>query len=203
MSAELGHLSGDVPREFIGMARVFRQTVHVENEKMCSFLLNTMQPIIERLERKPSLRPEHLSLIRQAWDSMPQQFRLSSEFTGNHKHFRFNEARVFAAQWEKAGDELWNSSEPGIMLQLNVLDWRSGNLESFILPRALIGLHALGRWFERTGSSDTDSLLQDLRPLIGAEHNVKRVPCERGTWIGEPVSIERDNVVRIKTFVAL
>jgi hypothetical protein len=202
MDAITSHLSGEVPREFTGLARLFRQTVHAENERMCEYLLDRVQPIIERLDRKPSLRPDHLLLIRNAWDTMPQQFRLSNEFTGNHKHFRFNEARIFAAKWEKA-DELWSSPEPGILLQLNVLSWRGGDLEHFLMPLALVGLHALGRWFERTGSDDTDSLLHDLKPLIYAEHDAKRVPCGSGTWIGESVSIDRDRVLRIKTFVEL
>jgi hypothetical protein len=169
---------------------------------MAEFLIHATKPIRARLDRKPSLRPDHFELLRQAWDSMPQKYRLANEATGNHKHFRFNEARLFPADVVK---ETW--SEQGVAIQLNVLNWRSGELQHHVQPLVLVSLHALGRWFERSGSNDADRLLLDLKPLIYADQKAKRVPCGSGTWIAELVTADRDgtsdHVLRIKTFIEL
>ena len=53
------------------------------------------------------------------------------------------------------------------------------------MARGFVSMHALGRWFERTGHRDHERLLADLAVLAAAGDDDDRVATpEGGYWLG-------------------
>jgi hypothetical protein len=81
-----------------------------------------------------------------------------------------------------------DATEPGVAIARCSMAMQSerGLVEAW-MPRAIVTLHALGRWFERTDWGDHDRLLADLAVLglapDGGED--ERVPTpDGGCWLG-------------------
>jgi hypothetical protein len=54
-------------------------------------------------------------------------------------------------------------------------------------PVAKVSMHALGRFFERSGMRDHDALVAALAGLVGASAEMERVPAAGGVWLGDVV----------------
>jgi hypothetical protein len=54
-------------------------------------------------------------------------------------------------------------------------------------------LHALGRWFERSGLRDHSALVRDLSVLAETDESAERVQTRDGFWLGAVVEALNDH----------
>jgi hypothetical protein len=66
---------------------------------------------------------------------------------------------------------------------------------------ALIGMHALARWYQRSFHDDEATLLNDLGGLIRADVSSKRVDCLHGWWVCKDIIGPDDQMLmRVTTY---
>jgi hypothetical protein len=57
------------------------------------------------------------------------------------------------------------------------------------VPIASISMHALARWFERSGFRQQEALIAALATLVDAPAEVEQVTTERGYWLGGVIDV--------------
>jgi hypothetical protein len=173
-----------VGAEFLGLARVFRQTVVAADAELNAALRPIVVPLMRRLERKTSLRPDTAIDTARVWEGMTagQRFRLG--FTANANDGRsltIDEVRVSSISFR---DNSWDdpSWEPGVSITKVSLT-ADGQLKLQVTPLVVTSLHSLGRYIERSGNRDHDLLVADLLPLLQATRD-ERIAAGPGAWLG-------------------
>jgi hypothetical protein len=187
-----------VPPEFRGLARVFLQEVAAVDADAIAAIAAVNAMLRRRLTKNPHLRREQVREIRQAWErTVPTAFLFERQFSGDHRRLLIAELRISATGWH---DDKWEHSTPeqGLSLCALSIDTRMARLFQ-TTPRASVSMHALGRWFQRTGSRDHDQLVRDLRALATfaaadapplADEDAKTevtIACPTGKWVGKNV----------------
>jgi hypothetical protein len=185
--------SSRVPAEFTGAARVFRTAVQAEDRVVDRALNVIARPLKERLRRHPKLRPEQpMGVLRQWAQSVPTGFLLG------HPHvvclrteFAITEHRI-SSSW-LYNDE-WNNDERerGLSVCRFVFAVRRGKLTLRWTPVACVSLHAMGRWFERSGLREHEALTAALAVLVETDESLERVNTRDGFWLGGVVEAMND-----------
>jgi hypothetical protein len=175
-----------VPPEYTGRARVFRDRVREADEVMDRVLASIAAPLNARLKRHPRLRHELIAAaVKLYYGLVPAVYRLGTvEVTPSRDDFAVREVRV-TATWMHS--PMWAGAdpiEPGVALCNFAFAMRGRKMTETWTPIALISLHALSRWFERTRCVEHGMLLRDLTTLIGAGVDGDRVPTPDGCWRG-------------------
>ena len=144
--------SSHVGAEFIGLARVFRNVVQAEDHAVDRALNAIAAPLRERLRHHPKLRPEQpMGALRQWAETVPTVFLIGRPRVACVRtEFAICEHRISSSWLYK--DE-WNNDEQerGLSVCTFVFAVRKGKLTMRWTPVACVSLHALGRWFERSG----------------------------------------------------
>jgi hypothetical protein len=182
-----------LPAEYRGLARIFRAEVKSTDSKFNAVLSAIMKPLQGRLKRHPKLRIEQIAGAERVYRAMvPQAFRIGEiEVNRDRAAFSISEVRLTAtwlriAAWE---DE---DSEPGLAIARFRLELANGKLRSRCMPSALVSLHSLGRWFERSGIRDHAALTHDLAVLaeVGDDADDRvATPDSDGAWVGAVINI--------------
>jgi hypothetical protein len=193
-----------VPSEYLGQARQFRNQVIAEFELLSTALDIATRDIRRRARHHPAIRKEHLVDLRRSWANLPRRFRLSDEFDGDHNRFYLAMHQCRGALWSDATWHDADQAELGITVCTIALMWHGDRYEQRVISQSVIGLHALARWHQRSGCTETDGLVQDLRPMGYADTNMGRVLCSRGTWLCAPAKMPDGTVLlRARTFIEL
>jgi hypothetical protein len=171
-----------VASEFRGNARLFRNAVLAENQIVNQALPAATRPIERRLHKNPRLRPEHLIDLRRALDVMPHRYRLAFEMDGDRKAFYLAMHVLRAASWSVAGWVDAGNEEPGLLISLFMLSFDGKMVEQRMIDLAMIGSHAIARWYQRAFRMEESHLLDALRPIGFADINTTRIPCRDGEW---------------------
>jgi hypothetical protein len=186
--------SSRVPVEFIGMARVFRNQVAIEDKQIDAALNAITPPLCERLRKHPKLRPEMpMSCIRAWAETVPAVFRVGrARVAVVRTEFAIREVRI-STSWLHNDD--WNNDERerGLSVCELVFAVHKAKLIARWTPVACISLHALARRIERSAERDHAALTRDLALLVEArEAQVERVNTPGGFWLGAVIEAMHD-----------
>ena len=174
-------------REHIGLGRVFRNAVLNEEMAWRPGALKIIRSAQKRLAHKPTLRRRGVIDLMRLWTALPAKYRMSLEFEDD------GAGRLTIREIATASSAIqfqnWSPSpewEPGVSLLRTVVTTDSfARFDAY--PFVIVSLHALARWFERSGSRDHELLIRDLRSLIDTDSNSDRVPTGNGgEWLGDP-----------------
>jgi hypothetical protein len=186
--------SSRVGAEFTGLARMFRSAVKAEDKQVDVALAMITTPLRARLRRHPRLRPEAPMGTLRTWaESMPTSFRLGHPRIAHHKtEFAIAEHRL-SASW--ISDRSWGDDAPqerGVSICKLTFAAQRGKLVKTWQPLATVSLHALGRWFERSGERDQSALVRDLALLIAASDEAEKIDTPGGFWLGAVINAVDD-----------
>ena len=208
MSATISQHHERVPSEFIGKARQLRNAIAVDCRGINEHLKSAVRPVHARLLRNPhnpSVTQAHLDKLRSALEKCPGgKYRLGPmTFEGGCRKFSFSWHQLRAAYWSL---DDWSEHEPGLLV--SEISIGCDGVRVFgqdVRDHAVVGLHALGRWFQRSFTQDVADLLCNLKPLAFAEPSVARVPCRDGSWRCAPINGNADQgmLLRCMTYVPL
>lgn len=184
----LGRERPPIPAEYTGLARDFRRRVLATDDVANAAIDRVTQPLRERLERKPALRPEMVRPAVAAWEAaMPATFRIDREVAMTRKALLIVEMRIVGSQWR---DDDWEDApggemqEPGVAIALLKMTTAHGRFRYDVVPIVTLSLHALARRYQRgVGRSDAE-LVRDLSELIKARPEDTEVPVLHGRWLG-------------------
>jgi hypothetical protein len=173
-----------VPAEYRGLARQFRNEVRAEDEVFDRALGRVAAPLIARLRRHPRLRHELIAAATKTYtNAIPRTFRLREvEVEPDRDDFAIGEVRLTATQIHSTA---WTNddNEPGVGIAHIALAMRPRKgLVRVWTPVAIVSLHALSRWHERTGWRDHGALVRDLAVLADATDDGDRVPTNGGGY---------------------
>jgi hypothetical protein len=203
--------TGRPGREFVGLARRFRNAVVSEDALIEAAFQRLDGPILARLRRKPKLRPEQPRAIVRAWVmTLPADFRLGPPLVVYQRGgFAITETRL-TASW--ITDDAWGHAdrECGVGLCTLTFAVRDGALMRLWQPLANVSLHALARRIERGADAQRDhvALARDLAVLAQANGTGERVDTVDGFWLGSIIQVKDESAGKacrmrsVRTWVA-
>jgi hypothetical protein len=125
--------------------------------------------------------------------TMPEIFRISPPRIARPRtEVAISEIRV-TTSW--ITDRTWGATperERGIALGELIFAVPGKQLIRCWTPRVNISLHALGRWFERSGEREHTALIRDLAMLAQADEKAERVETPGGFWLGQVIDAMDD-----------
>jgi hypothetical protein len=156
-----------VPFEFLGLGRRFREQMADADDRAVRAMIGVFTPLARRADRSAAPRPESLQDAARFWrHEMPCTGLLDSKIQLSRRDLSIREVRVGAgttcATWNAAVDE------PVISILLVDLQVTKGICRLMVETAALLPLHALGRWYQRSLDNSDAALLADLAQLAGA-----------------------------------
>jgi hypothetical protein len=188
-----------LPAEFRGLARKYRAEVRETDLKFEHALTRVTQPLGDRLKRHPRLRHEQVSgTIADYRKSIPAGFRFGDiAVKPDRDEFRITETRLTATVMHNRDwvEEHPIPLEPGVAVARYYPKSDRGKLKSGWDALAIVSLHALGRYYERTGDRNPVNLTCSLGALAyepsGDDAAIlsDRVEIEAGYWIGNLVTM--------------
>jgi hypothetical protein len=158
-----------VAAEARGLARDFCRRVGRE-----AGLINEQEigaSLRRRIARHPDRRPRDALLVdlERRWrNSEPKQFRLSFRCEWQGRDVVMQERAVTTLRAFRLAH--WDGNDYGVEVIDNCFAVQRGRAQAGLRSRMVIGSHALGRWYERSGSRSDTRLLQDIG--IGASADV-------------------------------
>jgi len=212
-----------IPREFVGLARVFRNRVAAADGRIRAAMPAIIGPLRPRLHRthRPQLSIREIDDALRAWQSvMDDGLMLDGRLRTYRRSFMVAQLRptcdrITAAAWED--DE---TGQPAIALSWHVLQMRGRKAEFTVTPIVTMALHAMARRIERGDGCEDSNIIEDLAPL--AAHTAAdrstvapppappipaEIPATRGRWAGRWVTARdaarrRDfKVFQVQTFL--
>jgi hypothetical protein len=154
-----------VSAEARGLARDFCRRVGRE-----AALINEQAigaPLRRRIARYPDRRPRDTLLVdlERSWrNTEPQQFRLAFYCNRQGRDVFMAERAVTTLRAFRL--EHWDSNDYGVEVIESWFEVRRGRAQAALRTCMVIGSHALGRWYERSGSKSDAHLLAHI--AIGA-----------------------------------
>jgi hypothetical protein len=186
-----------VGAEYVGLARVFRAAVQQVDQRCHDTLVDIAQPLRERLARKPRLRPEHVfEAIRSYHALVPVECRIGAlqGARGGKTDFIVQETRLMPSRLkcDDWGDDEF--PEPGVSLCTQWFGTKDGRLLHRVQPRTAVSLHALARFFERSGVRDHATLIGEIAALADADEKRDATPTPSGgLWLGTIITANGDD----------
>jgi hypothetical protein len=118
--------------------------------------------------------------------TVPSAFRFGEIVVAPDRDaFLIAETRA-TATWINSRDWDSDATEAGVAIARCSMAMRPRvGLVHVWMPRAIVSMHAIARWFERSGSRDHDRLLADLAVLTAAADDGDHMPTPGGFWRGE------------------
>lgn len=191
-------LAKPVPREFLGRARQFRDRVLAADAMTTAVLDRVYDPLALRARRNPRPRPELIAAASRTWAlEMPDFGRLGVRRVRKlTQTLTISEARLCAGRLRKDG---WveGETDPGLGVTFVKLEVGESLCHLSTEVIATVGLHAVGRWFQRAGADNSEAaLVADFGRLAGEYGRIlddhARCPSERrflvrvpnGAWAG-------------------
>ena len=168
----------NVPLEYKGLARLFRQRVETAERNYDDALVaKVIEPLRQRLARKPTLRREAVADITRTLAELNNEWRISSVVEILKRgHLRITEHVIGAAHNKEDHWDEWDRSI-GI---IRVVVTTEGGVKVATDPIATVSGHAIARYYERTTSRDDAKLLADIGTILDAKHEEVVIAKWRG-----------------------
>lgn len=195
------HIRSRVPYEFVGRARVFRDRVLATNEPTLDAIKRIYGILAVRARRSPIPRKELLREATTAWKrNIPDFGRLDRQIDTKRNSLKLVEIRLGGGHVQYPG---WLGAEKGIGIVVIDLRCEPGRCELKSKIICLVGLHALGRWMQRSRDQTETNLLSDLAAL--AQQRDQLLECgdrlddqsfvchvSGGAWVGQVVRLRSE-----------
>ena len=205
-----------MPYEFVGRARLFRDHVLATNEPTLDAIKHIYAALAVRARRSPNPRKELLQEATTAWKrNIPDFGRLNRQIYTKGNRLNLVEIRLGGGHLQYPG---WLEAEKGIGIVIINLRCEPGRCELKSQIFCLVGLHALGRWMQRSRDQTEANLLNDLAALaqqrdqllecgdrLDDQSFVSRVPG--GNWVGQVVRLRsertgtKSRVLSVRSFL--
>jgi hypothetical protein len=195
-----------VPPEFISKARALRDLIQRETEAFEVSAERTLRPLIPRPAWPEPTRPDWYKGLIARYRAIKSICRLDL-FSRIEREGRLvlTEMTIVASRIARPD---WDGDEPALSVEMRAIATRPYRVERQLL--ADVGLHALGRRFQRGWAADDGSVLLDLAPLIyswtpatkaGGEFRIA-APKGDGEWLGTVTTVESRPlpVLMVRTF---
>jgi hypothetical protein len=158
---------GRVPSQFLGLGRSFRDQIVIADDQAATTMIKIFTSFAGRAERGAAPRPEALQDAVRFWRlKMPDLGLLDSTISSSRRELNITEVRVGSgttpAMWDTAVDEAVTSI---LVIELRIAN---GICRLSVEPVALLPLHALGRWYQRSLANDNVPLLASLARLAAS-----------------------------------
>jgi hypothetical protein len=173
----------EVPREYIGLARDFRNRARLAGEEATRATRKIIAPLFARFGRNTRPRKEMLIDATRALERDVPAFgrlRLDIDLDRRAPSLKAEERRCGSGS--TVLPEWGGEKEPGVCLFANTLDVAPGHLTGSSPTMATIGLHALARFYQRARSRDDAEVLQDFALLFDVAPEQDTVVTPRGRW---------------------
>jgi hypothetical protein len=181
---------GEVPRQFLGLARDLIR--RVDAASVCyADKLAVLKTLNTRMKRHRLLRPESIIDFRRAWREKAS-FRLDFQDLSTDKYLRLMEMWLMTDRIARSD---WQPGTDTVALVVSRFQIRVDKvLQRWAIDAPVtISLHALGRCYERGGSTTEARVTDDLRRLAEAagslpapdDRGFVRVPNGIGVWVCE------------------
>jgi hypothetical protein len=210
------HTRSRVPFEFVGRARVFCDRALSTNEPTLEAIKRIYGILAARARRSPIPRKELLVEAATAWRrEIPDFGKLDRQIEIKRNSLRLVEVRIGGGAVRYPG---WVRAEKGIGILLIQLRCAPGQCEMKSEIIGLVGLHALGRWMQRSVDETENALLRDLSALASQREQLLKhgdrlddqsfvCYASGGAWVGQVVRMrsERTNtdtrVLGVRSFL--
>jgi hypothetical protein len=187
--------------ECVGRARDFIRRVQAEDAQFLRLYAALLRPVKDRHARCPGrkLRPEMLTELGRRWRyHMPTKFRIS--FTAHTATAKgtITERRLGIGRIERVDDPDWTGHEDGVWIcEARFVAGNAGaNSHHALLSN--FSMHAIGRWFQRSGRSSDELLMRDMN--LVANIDISKHPggggvkiitgADGGNWRGRLAMVE-------------
>jgi hypothetical protein len=199
-----------VGAEFIGKARSLRQQLHVSSLAWTRGSVDLLAPFCATNTGQLS-RGTLLARLPTSWKALPRHGCLRLDIDrGNSTSIIEARAIPYSTR-----DATWadDADENGIALavrRVTVQVRPRAAVDDQATIKVIVGLHALGRFFQRSFDNSTPSLIIALAALLDEKNRTRGrgkldidVPCAVGTWRGGAAKLDRTYpVLAIRTFVS-
>lgn len=200
-----------LPREYLGQARLLLQDMQREGKTFSDTVMRLWLPLKARYLQHHKVRSELLAGAVRDWRLMPARFRLGDPLI-EHRNTNLNIAEFRLLTGDLFFDHWKDEHEYSIAIELCsiVINRKECSLRGETY--GTIGIHALGRRYERSRLCSTDDILADVKAIVSHYDSLIQrkeftVPCRSGFWKGEVVSADFQNqapprkVLCIRTFI--
>jgi hypothetical protein len=208
-----------VPAEFLGLGRRFREQIADADDRAVGVTLEVFTPLAKRAERSPRPRPELLQDAARHWrQRMPVFGLIESKTQLSRRELHIREVRVGAGTW-RYDPRNESSNEAGVVILLVDFHVAHGICQLSADTAAILPLHALGRWYQRSLDNREAALISDLGRLAAAYGIIlDKAAATRdagffcvaasGRWAGSvtrrfsEVTQRQERILNVRTFLA-
>jgi hypothetical protein len=197
--------AGDrVPVECVGQARLLRSRISASTSAADEATEALIVPFRPRPGFTPMPQRRMLDRLARRWRALPAGNRICVSSTFEAKKLTMLDVRVEPSRISLPG---WADGELALALVLRTIMLKPPAFFEVTVPLAQVGLHAIGRRFERGVDRSAAAVLRDLAPLACAWPTTIEggreftVPVGAGgRWIGAVMQAEAPVLV-VRTFV--
>jgi len=201
-------LGSHVPHEYVGLARHLRNQISAAYTEFDSGVERLFEPF-HGTNRSSLSRGTLLRRFAADWRALPSFGRLRIKIDQEDGGVAIDEARLCPTSLLRTD---WDEPEPSIAITLFSIRIAPRTATDKVRVLAIVGLHGLGRRYERGEDRGDLSVLRDLLPIVTAWPSAIRnsgdfeIPAGCGAWRGEVASItlagETMTALSVRTFVA-
>lgn len=211
-------VSSRVPFEYLGRGRCFREKLAVADDRATGTMISIFTSLARRADRSPIPRCELLTGAERRWlREMPAFGLLDSKIIRSGRNLQIREVRsgVGTVPVGQEGED----REAVIAIVSVELLVAKGICQLATRTTALISLHALARWYQRSFDNGETTLWSDLRSLAAktasilesrSTLNSQRFSCRvsSGEWVGSfserpgEITGHPEQVLNVRTFIA-
>jgi hypothetical protein len=151
--------------ECVGRARDFIRRVAAEDTQFLRLYAALLRPVKDRHARHPGrkLRPEMLTELGRRWrNEAPKRFRIAFAVHVNGAKGAITERRLGIGRMERIDDPDWTGHEDGVWICEARFVAGNDGASSHHALLANFSLHAIGRWFQRSGRLADELLMRDM-----------------------------------------
>jgi hypothetical protein len=170
-----------VPKQYVGQARLLINRIKSLNESLDTSARAVYAPIAERARRNPTPRYERSVEAVRAWEcNVPRDGRLDITVELERKSLSISDLRLSYALYSK--DDWVAYHTPSLLINRYDLQASHGHTGLKTTTLALLSLHTLARWYERSGSHSEAVLFNDLLFLAHTCDALRAMARKTGRW---------------------
>jgi hypothetical protein len=198
-------------REYLGKARAMLRRLAVAEANVEREMHRALAPLSRRLARHPVLRSDDLIDARRRWCAIDPTARLcpSSVNISDPRKPEFHDLRAWCSKYRGLDWDAEAGAEDGIAVMSVYAFASHTSMVLHCMPVVVVGLHCLGRRFQRSPTSFATeaTVLAEIGELAirgpdGMEGGEFAFPVPGGEWRGHVIeSKDNQTVVVARTYI--
>jgi hypothetical protein len=192
----LAHVMAQAPREFVGLARVFRSAIAAEHPHAVAAMKRITLPLGAYVRYRQVPSPGTFAKVAQAWrDQIGSIGRVDLKITATTKRLSIVETRAVPCEFRFL---TWpeGATETALVIAQTTLLVSDAKIRCDQVPVAALPLHALARRYQRGWDNSDVAICADLRalaaPITGtlAAGEDFNIAVADGAWVGNVSEIQ-------------